>query len=261
MTIKKINPFLFISATLLFSLACAAVSNIGASAPVATEPPAQPTNPTAAAPQPAEVNPTEGSGDLLPAQPLNERFYTQDFDEALKNWSYVLTSGKPEDLNLKVLDGYLLFDERGKNVWAYALYDEYLYTDVRLDVRVENMSNAEYQINLICRYDEHQGWWEFNIKNGKYEMRYGKWDNNKLKASYTKFANGASNFWNYGQAVNDIQVSCVGSELKIAYNGHDVKTAKDDLHVLLKGQIGVGISSFDNPNVLVRYDWVKIGER
>jgi hypothetical protein len=129
------------------------------------------------------------------------------------------------------------------------------------DVRVENRGSNDYQVNLVCRYDEHKGWWEFNIKNGKYQMRYGKWDDNKKSASYTKIGSGASNFWKNGREVNDIGITCFDDGLSLSVNGHEAKQAKDDLHFLVDGQIGVGVSSFFDPNVLVRYDWIKIGEK
>ncbi len=248
---KTFRPFVFLFVIVaLVSLACGI--DWGTST---TEPPVQqPQQPQ----QPSQPQATEE-----PVQPSAqaEQFFTEEFDQSVDNWSYFLTHGDENAMNLIVEGGYLTFDLPAEGLWVYTLYDPYTYEDVRIDVRAENRGDNKNNISLICRYDEKDGWYEFNIENtGLYNILYGKWNDDMRGASYAKIADGGSNAIRSGKDVNEYTAICKGRTLILYINGKQVRSVDDNQRVLRSGQIGIGVSSFDRFPVIVDYDWVKVSQ-
>ena len=263
MQTRIIKPFLTIFLLIaLVSLACSV--DLGLSAPTPTNAPAPateaPEEPTEAA-EPSSGQPPVDNGGIQSGQPDSARFFTEDFDEDINDWSYFLTSGEKDYLGLELDNGYLIFDLPGKNIWVYALYDPYIYTDVRVEVRAENRGTNNNNISMICRYDIEEGWYEVNVTNGGlYNILYGKWDNSRTSATYSRLADGGSTLVKAGKDVNTYAFVCRGRTLILFINGEEVRRLDDNDKVLRSGQIGIGVSSFSDPTVRVEYDWVKISE-
>jgi hypothetical protein len=208
--------------------------------------------------QSPEESPTEPSATEAPA---SQPYFTEEFDGGLSNWSYFLTNGDENKMDLSTSDGSLVFDLQGKNLWVYVLYEPYTYSDVRIDARVDNRGSNNNNISLICRYDENEGWYEFNVANsGLYQILYGKWNNDKNKASYATVADGGSNSIHQGKDVNEYTAICKDRTLSLFINGTETKTVQDNQWALREGFAGISASSFNDLPVKVEYEWVRLSE-
>jgi hypothetical protein len=255
----------------LVSLACGISVDMGnqtpASAPALVQP-TQPPPPTPIPPTPipptvappptsAPAEPTE-----IPASPTSEqlKFFTEEFDDGKKDWSYFLTNGDASDLDFYADNGMLVFDITGQYVYSYAVYDPEVYDDVRIDVSVTNRGDNTNNVSLLCRYDEKKGWYEANIFNsGLYDILFGQWKAGQTDAAYAELYSGGSNAIHTGMATNEYTLICEGNDVSLYINGKKVRTVGSEFG-LSRGQIGIGASSFQRYPVALDFDWVKISE-
>ncbi|MEW5938501.1 MAG: hypothetical protein AB1750_02460, partial [Chloroflexota bacterium] len=146
----------------------------------------------------------------------------------------------------------------GKNLRAFALYQPEIYKNLRLDVRVVNQSEAPYALNLVCRYSERDGWYQYEVfDTGAYNLYYFVWDKDK-KAASTLLAEGVAESMARGEA-NEIGLSCNDRDLSLYVNDRLVRAYPENQYVLRDGKAGIGVTSFDQIPVLVAFDWLKIG--
>ena len=249
--------FAFVALLLLVSLACyggGTPTSAPTQPPVNNEPPVaaptdqpqQPQEPTTVATEP-------------PVQTSAQDFFTEEFDGDISNWTYFTSKNDVNADDSGVVpttdNGFLVLD-LPKNLNVYVTYDPYTYTNVRLDVRVENRGTNNNNINLVCRYSD-EGWYEVAIaNNGLYDL----YAYDAVKGTYARLANGGSNKIKAGKEVNEYTFICNDRNLILQINGFDTKTYTDNQYVFREGQIGVGASSFRDIPVKVEFDWVKISE-
>lgn len=183
----------------------------------------------------------------------NGGYFRDEFDGSPDDWSYFFTSGEENEskFSLYTEDGKLSFEENAANIWAYATYDIYSYTDVRLDTSAENLGRNTNSVSLICRYSD-AGWYEFNIgSDGLYSiLRYDD------GTGYTNLADGGSNLIKMGKEVNEYTIICQGNNLTLGINGTEVKTVRDN--TFKDGLIGLSVSSYDVVPVKVDFDYLDI---
>jgi hypothetical protein len=140
----------------------------------------------------------------------------------------------------------------GTNIYVYTYYSPKTYSDVRIDMTAENRGDNSNNVSMICRYDENEGWYEFNVANsGLYQILYGSWDADKRHASYSKIADGGSNKIHTGKDVNTYTAICQGRTLTLMINGSQVRTLDDNQNALRSGYVGLGVSSFQRFPVIV----------
>jgi len=273
-TIKSI--ILFASLFILIGIAC---SFSGQSDPTATpvsiietneipetttEAPEQPTFtaivnefPTATAT--TQPTPTEEiiKEEITEEEPEDEplAYYVEEFDGDISSWSYFLMSGDENKMDLYPENGYLVFDLEGEDQWVYFLYDEYYYTEVRLDVLAENRGKNTNNVSLICNYSDSEGWYEFNISNGGL---YSILVYSEIDDEYYSLANGGSNRVVTGRAENLYSATCQENQLALYINGVLEKEYTDNKYNLREGQVGISVSSFDVLPILVNIDYVSI---
>ena len=244
--------FAFVVLLLAVGLAC----NGGRSS-TPTQPPAAET------PVVAPSEPSQEPSAVVTEAPVEQTsapdFFTEEFDGDISNWTYFTSkndvNADDSGVNPTADNGFLLLDlEKFLNV--YVMYDPYTYTNVRLDVRVENRGTNNNNINLVCRYSD-EGWYEVAIaNNGLYDI----YAFDGVKGSYTRLANGGSNKIKAGKEVNEYTFICNDRNLILEVNGVKTNTYTDNQFVFREGQIGIGASSFKDVPVKVEFDWVKISE-
>ncbi len=190
------------------------------------------------------VNPNpSGSGDF---------YYYSEFDGGLGDWSYFLTNGRDDGFEAGTDNSRLYFNIGEKNTWIYLIYDPWIYTDTRLDTRVENLGRNNNNVSLICRYSE-KGWYEFNIaNNGEWTILRFDTASNQYIALFT----GGSTLINTGQGINEYTAVCNGENLTLGINGVEVKTIKD--RALKEGQAGLSVSSFNVTPIVVEFDYFSV---
>jgi len=186
------------------------------------------------------VNPNpSGSGEYF--------FYT-DFDGSLDSWRYFLMNGKEEGFSLNTSNSRLRFDISQKNTWVYLYYNDYSYTDVRLDTTAENLGMNNNNVSLICRYTD-KGWYEFNVaNNGEFWIYFY----DEAIKDYRQLWSGGSNAINIGKDVNEYTAYCTGNTLALYINGVEAKTVTDKN--LKEGLVGLSVSSFNVTPITVEFD-------
>lgn len=212
---------------------------------------AQPAAPTSTS-EPPTAEPVVADEPAEEPAVEDEAYYTEEFDDAPQNWTYILMNGNDLDFDLYTDGGKLVFDITGENVWPYYTYDSYTYTDVRVDARAENLGNNNNSVSLICRAND-RGWYEFNVaNNGLYNiLRYESSRNEYFEL----YSGGVANL-RTGKDTNDYTIICQGDRLTLGVNGTQIRTVEDSQFD--DGLVGISVASFDGVPVLVEVDYVTI---
>lgn len=255
MRVKVLKPFVFALVVMaMVSLAC-----LGSGEAPTSEPPPPPVEEPQQPEQPAaptsEPTPTEE-----PTAPAAQEFFTEEFDGDVSNWSQETyqnaDEGNLSQVNISVEDGRLIFD-LGKWLIGYMFYDPYEYTDVRIDVRVENRGTNVNNVLLVCRASEDEGLYLVNVANSGLFAMYALDVENQ---NYVRIADGGSNKIKSGKEVNDYALVCKERMLTLYINGHEVRTYTDNKYVIRKGKIGVGVASENQLPVKLEFESVTISE-
>jgi hypothetical protein len=253
---KAFRPlFVIVAFLLMVGLAC---SFGGAGTESPPDPPTQQDQPT----QEQEEQPTSEGEEEATEEPdtessEGEQFFTDTFDGDMDNYSVKnLGTGKEDNMDVNVKDGYMVFDLKGENLWVYVTYNPFTYKDVKISVTADNRGKNNNNVSLICRKSD-EGWYEFNIaNNGLYNiLAYIASDN-----TWYNIYNGGSTAIKQGKDVNEYTVSCADTELALSINGVDVKKIKDSKYKLREGNVGFSVSSFDVTPILVEVDSFTISE-
>lgn len=253
---KSSAPWIAFVVLIIVSLACGTPST-PPPAPTQAPPPTQAAPPTEA---PAEPTATEAPAEPLPTEaPAAQDFFTEEFEGDISNWTYFISKNdsKADDSGSQPAtdNGFLVFDI-AKNLNVYAIYDPYTYTNVQLDVRVDNRGSNNNNVNLVCRLSD-EGWYEVSIANNGLYWIYAF---DGAKNSYAQLANGGSNKIRSGKETNDYSLVCKDRIIKLTINGVETRAYTDNQYVFRDGQVGIGLSSFDDAPIKVEYDWVVISE-
>ncbi len=181
-------------------------------------------------------------------------FFVEEFDGGLGSWSYFLTNGNDSNMAIFNDNGRLVFDIGDENTWVYLTYDEFFYTDVRLDTVAENLGRNNNNVSLICRYSD-RGWYEFNIaNNGLYSILVFDSGANE----YRLLADGGSTAIRSGRDFNEYTAICEGNVLSLWINGTFINSYTDNTYNLREGLIGVSLSSFNVLPIQVEFEWFSI---
>lgn len=233
---------------------------ITACQPADSTPAAAPTPSTATHTPPPPVSPTP-KPTLTPTSaptPL-PRFFTEEFSGALPDWS-LLQSNSDSPVQTRLQDGALIVDLRSSYTWVYAILGSETYADVSLEARVQSRASSPEAIGLVCRYDEQNGWYEFNVSgDGTYNVLYGQWLAQGV-ARYTPIAIDTSDYLNPSGADNEIGLTCQGTTLWLYINGKLFRKLNETRFALTEGKVGLTVSSFENTPVTGSFDWVKVSE-
>jgi hypothetical protein len=267
--------FLFIGLFVLVSLACGMTSQVD---PTATEPPVQieepvvveeVTEPPVVEPEIELPTPTDiPTQEILPTEtvaPTEETFeevteappayFTEEFDGDISSFSYFLMNGDETKMDLFTDNGRLVFDLQGQYLWVYLTYDEYTYSDVRIDLKAENLGKNTNNVSLICNYSDRLGWYEFNISNGGLYWIYAY---SELEGDYFTLASGGSKNVRMGRNVNTYTAICQGNKVALYINGILEREHVDTKYNLREGLVGFSVSSFDVLPILVEVDYFSI---
>jgi hypothetical protein len=250
-----------IAFVVLVGMAC----NIGGSDPTATSAPviqqAEPT-PTATATTPPLPTATTAPPPTATTAPPTEEvydeppaYYVEEFEGGLDSWSYFFMSGIDTGNELYSENGYLVFDLQDEYQWVYVLYDEYTYSNVRIDVLAENRGKNTNNVSLICNYTDRFGWYEFNITNGGMYYIYAY---SETEGDYMLLGSGGSTNINMGRDTNIYTAVCDGNQLALYINGYLETDLVDNKYNLSEGQVGMSVSSFEVLPILVMVDYFSI---
>jgi hypothetical protein len=234
---------------LVVSLACGLTG--GGSDTPAQPQQEQPQNPPAQQEQPQAPSNNESSGSA---------YFTEDFDQD-PGWWYFLTEGeeKTDNISVEFTDGLMVFDFQDTGIFAYYMFEDYSYEDVRLDIRAENRGKNNNNVSLICRMSD-EGWYEFSTEGGGLWYLYAVTFNEEGKAVYNRIDNGGASSLKQGKEVNEYGMSCVGEEITLFVNGKELKTRVEDDYSFREGLVGFNISSLNVYPIILEVDWFKVSE-
>jgi hypothetical protein len=250
MKIKTIKPLLFLFAAMfLANLACS-IDLYGTPTPV---PPAVESSVL-----------SEQTAVVIQPTANAQQFYTEEFNTEDNNWEYLIVNGSNKQIvkggtgsmSMRTAGGLLVFDLQNKGITAYATYEPFTYTDVRLDVKADNRGTNNNTISLICRKSD-AGWYQFDIaSNGLYEIFFAKTVDNVVE--YTRIADGGSSKIKTGWAENKYGIVCQGSTLVLNINGAEARRLEDKTYLLPEGKVGISVASLKDAPVIVDLYWATI---
>jgi hypothetical protein len=252
MKVKAIKSLIFLfTAMVLVSLACSVdLYGTPTPAPSAVEPSMLP----------------EQTADAIQPTANAQQFYTEKFDTEDNNWEYLIVNGSNKQIvkgstgsmSMRTVGGLLVFDLQNLGTTAYATYESFTYTDVRLDVKAGNRGTNNNNISLICRKSD-AGWYQFDIaSNGLYEIFFAKTVGDAVE--YTRIAEGGSNKIKTGWAENEYGIVCQGSTLVLNINGAEARRLEDKTYLLPEGKVGISVSSLKDAPVIADFYWVSISQ-
>lgn len=256
---KPYRPFLMIaSIVLVVSLACGAFSS-GDPATQPTLPPV-PTREEAQQQQnqqqeQPQEQPTEESA---PVQTSGSAFFTEEFDSDPQWYYEVLQDSQdsdPESVSVSFEDSLMIFEIPESFLYAYYLYQEYSYEDVRMEIKVENRGVNTQQVSLVCRFGD-DGWYEWAVQSD------GLWYLYFVSGGFSRLTNGGSNDINQGKDVNVYALECQGDEISFFINGEEQRGSPyiDRNNSLREGGVGFSISALRAVPVRIEVDYFTISE-
>lgn len=187
------------------------------------------------------------------------RFFTHEFDSSLAGW-VILQAGSDAIPNIDTENSSLILQMDSAYNWVYVLYGPQDYADVHIDARFENRAGSPSSIGVICRYDEADGWFEYNVStDGTYNVLYGRWLANGI-ADYLPIMSASSRTIGPSGTAQEIGLTCSGTTLELYINQQNIRNVDVSRYELLEGKIGITASSFENTPVIAGFDWVKVSE-
>ena len=211
-----------------------------------TEPP--PTN----TPEPLPTNTPEP----LPTNtPEPEIYFIEEFDRD-PGWYFDVISGgsgNPQSVSYSFEFGRMIFDIPERELYAYYIYEDAVYDNVRLDINFENRGVNSQQVSLICHLSN-EGWYELSIQSD------GIWILYAVTNNYDEIARGGSTHIRIGKEINEYTLICEGNTLSFFINGMQPTGSPhvDRKYALRWGEVGFSVSSRNAIPVKVEVDWFAI---
>lgn len=193
--------------------------------------------------QATEVQSPQGSV-LNPDASSSGDIYYSETMENLDNWSHFLLKGDEADVNFEVFDNRWRSEINAQDTWLYYMFEGGNFSDIQIDLQVENRASNTNFVGIICRYSEN-GWYETNILNtGEYFVYYSTGENggNQLSTMHK----GASRSILTGKKVNNYTVICQSDQLSIFINGTEavsIPLRTGEYRYLPEGQVGLSVST------------------
>lgn len=204
--------------------------------------------------------------DTPPSTPTTEftptplpRLFTNEFDSPLKGW-VTLQSGSDTAPELNAENSNLILKMDTPFTWVYAVYAIQDYGDIRIDARFTNQAGSPASIGLICRYNETDGWLEYNVySDGTYSVLYGQWLADGI-ADYLPVLSASSKAILPSGSSQEIGLLCSGTTLSLIIDQTIIRSVDVSRFELAEGKVGLTASSFENTPVIAAFDWVKVSE-
>jgi len=208
------------------------------------------------------IAPTKIPTDTLPEPTLGPAdFFTENFtQDPGSNWSLVLR-GPGQDhadkLTTSFINGRMRFEIGANDIYAYYFYTPYSYSDVRLDLEVENIGVNSQNIGLVCRSNGDE-WYEFSVGSDGLWYLYA----HKKNGDYDTLAMAGAATLKQGHATNDYAMSCVGDKIHMFVNGTELPYSpfKPLNYYFTDGEVGFNISSLEATPVIADIDWFKVSQ-
>ncbi|MBK8782923.1 MAG: hypothetical protein IPO22_14205 [Anaerolineales bacterium] len=237
------KKYLLLIGILILTIAC----NIGRSAPT-----------TATATLPSPPAPATTTPTFIPAPtntPVPELYFTDEFDAASLFWKFLQTGGAGSP-QVAFESGALRINLPTADTWYIGLHNAYRYSDVFVRAKVSASSIGS--VGLICRYDESNGWFEFNIDSGgTYSVLLGQWLAPGI-AKYIPVVSSVSNQIQTGNVNAELGLFCEGNFLSLYVNDTVIRRVDVTNYGLTEGNVGIAVASYRDAPMSAIFDWVKV---
>ncbi len=233
---------------LAFTAACnlASPTPQAESAPTVTLPPTLIVATTAPTFTPAPTN-----------TPVPPQYFTDEFDTASTLWEFLQTGGNGSP-QTAFENGALRIDIPTADTWYMGVYNAHSYSNVF--VRTKASASAAGSAGLICRYDEENGWFEFNINSsGTYSVLLGKWLAPGI-SKYIPIASDGSNQLTIGNVNTEIGLFCEENILNLYVNGTVIRRLDVTNYGLTEGNIGITVATHRDAPMNALFEWIKVSE-
>lgn len=250
------KKFLLIGCLLLTS-ACQTATPTPEPSPfsIATIPP----TPLPASPTPEPVFTPEPTFTPEPSPTPLPRYFTLEFDSPLTGWSN-LQAGNETVLNIGIDNGTLRMQMDSPFAWLYTVYNGQDYADVHIETEYVNSALSPASAGLVCRYDETDGWLEYNVlTDGTYNVLHGKWLADGI-AEYTPVIDGSSKEVKQSGDIQQIALTCSGTTLYLYLNGTPIRSVDVSRYAPGEGKVGLTASSFESTPVIAVFNYVTVRE-
>lgn len=202
-----------------------------------------------------ESPPTEEPVEEPPVT-MAEEFFIEEFNSD-PGWYFEVVQGPgnsdPSKLTYNFDFGRMIFDIPERELYAYYLYLDAYYENVRLDINFENRGVNSQQVSLICQMSD-EGWYELGVQSD------GLWFLFAVQDGYNQIAKGGSKYVKIGKEVNEYTLICEGNKISFFINGVEPTGSPhiDRKYALRRGNVGFAVSSLQAIPVKVEVDWFAV---
>jgi hypothetical protein len=243
---KKIIPLL---GCLLLSLACNLGVPAPGSGPTASATPLSAPGLDAAAQ--AAIAAETPSSTLEPPPP----YFTEEFDASSPYWKIIQIGGAQPATS--TFNGSLRIDYPAPDSWIIGIHIIHSYSNVYL--RAKTSVDPGGSVGLICRYNETNGWFEFNAaSDGTYSLLLGKWLTGGI-AAYVPIVNDNSDL--IKSPALELGLFCEDNFLRLYINNTLIRNVDVTNYGLTGGNIGVSAASFSQAPMTAIFEWVKVDQK
>ena len=185
-------------------------------------------------------------------------YFKEDWMGDTSQWVPFSTIGNDNLWDVYNEAGVLVYSMTGKNITSYFIYRPWDYEQVKVTTQINNRTETKSTTVIVCDYSESLGWYEFDIgSDGLWQMRAHDTEGH---TGYLDLQNGGSQAINFGPAVNEYSVSCIGNQLLLTINGTKAAEFTEDILKFSKGKIGLGVISYTQIPILIESNWIEISQ-
>ncbi len=179
----------------------------------------------------------------LPGDPIHTVFVYDDFADPKLS---VLSAAEDAISRTTFVEGIYLFEVKESETLAWAV-SEPTYEDVVVEVMSETPpKSAVVAAGLIFRYQDARNFYLFSVANdGYYALELLKDDTWQTLIDWTQSDMIHSRY-------NTLRVETKGERITLRVNGSLLEATEDG--TLAAGNIGVAVSSFEDGQVMIRFD-------
>jgi hypothetical protein len=182
------------------------------------------------------------------------------------NWKLsVIDGGQDEAKSDYENNGFVritLQPKPGEQPSANYIFTAEKYPNVQIETTATSNNDNSHTVSLICRYNETEGWYEFEVSgSGDYFIYQVNVVNEKK--DYTVLTSGNSPVVKIGKGnENTYAAECSENNLSLFINNKDnpVATVKDPASKFTDGMVGVAVYSPESQGVDVQFAYLAISE-
>ncbi|MCK6568161.1 MAG: hypothetical protein DCC59_02975 [Chloroflexi bacterium] len=194
----------------------------------------------------------------LPASPTPEPpppYFDDEFDSASPYWKIVQVGGaQPATFTF---DSSLRIENPAPDSWIVGVHLIHSYSNVFL--RAKTAVNPAGSVGLICRYNETDGWYEFNIaSDGTYSLLLGKWLAEGI-VTYVPIFSDTSALAE--SPVLEPGLFCEDNFLRLYVNDALLRNVDVTNYGLTEGNIGISAASLAQAPATVLFEWISIKDK